>query len=316
MDKNTVNMLKQIGRIFRPLLAIALALILALAPVSTVWARSGGRVGGGSFRSPTFSAPRSVAPRSAPVYPSGGYGGGFGFPLVVPFFWGGGGGGLLTLLLVLGVGSFLVQSFRSAMGSEDGEDALADPQINVAQVKVGLLASARQLQKEINALALEADTQSPEGLSQLLQNVTLSLIRYSDYWAYGYAEAKKLPLTQAESLFYQASLQERSKFSIETLTNRNNQLRQITQPSPAGNSHSLSEVGEYLVVTLLVAYRGHSGTLPVVHSVAELRQWLMQLASLSAERIVAVEVLWTPQLEGDTLSAEALLTEYPEMRLL
>jgi uncharacterized membrane protein len=49
---------------------------------------------------------------------------------------------------------------------------------------------------------------------------------------------------------------------------------------------------------------------------ADLRQCLLQLASIPADRIVAIEVLWTPQLEGDTLSAEALLTEYPEMRLL
>jgi uncharacterized membrane protein len=303
-------MLKQIGRTCRSLLALALALILALAPVSAVWARSGGRIGGGSFRSPTFSAPRSVGPRSAPVYPS--YGGGFGFPLVVPLFWGGG-GSLLALLLLIGAGSFLVRNLRSAFAEEE---EVSDPQVTVAQVKVGLLASARQLQKEINALALEADTQSPEGLSQLLQEVSLGLMRYSDYWAYGYAEAEKLPLSRAESLFYQASLQERSKFSAETLTNRNNQIQQLPQAALRRAAAGIPEVGEYLVVTLLVAYRGNLGTLPVVKSVAELRQWLMQLASIPAERIVAIEVLWTPQLEGDTLSAEALLTEYPEMRLL
>ncbi|MFS8900814.1 DUF1517 domain-containing protein [Synechococcus sp. H60.2] len=307
MDKNTVNMLKRIGRVCRPLLAVALALILALAPVSTVWARSGGRIGGGSFRSPTFSAPRS-----APVYPS--YGGGFGFPLVVPFFWGGG-GGLLTLLLLIGAGSFLVRSLRSAV-SEDGDEGVADLPVTVAQVKVGLLASARQLQKDMNALALEADTQSPEGLSQLLQEVTLGLMRYSDYWAYGHAQAEKLPLSRAESLFYQASLQERSKFSAETLSNRNNQIQQVPQAVLKRAAAEIPDVGEYLVVTLLVAYRGNSGTLPVVKSAADLRQCLLQLASIPAERIVAIEVLWTPQLEGDTLSAEALLTEYPEMRLL
>ncbi|PIK91496.1 hypothetical protein SYN65AY6LI_04085 [Synechococcus sp. 65AY6Li] len=307
-----MNMLKRISRSCRPLLAIALALILALAPVSAVWARSGGRIGGGSFRSPTFSAPRSVGPRSAPVYPS--YGGGFGFPLVVPFFWGGG-GGLLTLLLLIGAGSFLVRSLRSAV-SEDGDEGVADPPVTLAQVKVGLLASARQLQKDMNALALEADTQSPEGLSQLLQEVTLGLMRYSDYWAYGHAQAEKLPLSRAESLFYQASLQERSKFSAETLSNRNNQIQQVPQAVLKRAAAGIPDIGEYLVVTLLVAYRGNLGTLPVVKSAADLRQCLLQLASIPAERIVAIEVLWTPQLEGDTLSAEALLTEYPEMRLL
>ncbi|MGY4523093.1 putative membrane protein [Thermostichus sp. MS-CIW-30] len=317
MDENIVIMLKRIGRVCRPLLAIALALTLALAPIGAVWARSGGRIGGGSFRSPTFSAPRSIGPHySAPVYPS--YGGGFGFPLLVPFFWGGGGGGLLTLLLLVGAGSFLVQTLRSGIRSEEGDDSIGvrDPQVTVAQVKVGLLASARQLQKDMNALALEADTQSPEGLSQLLQEVTLGLMRYSDYWAYGHAQAEKLPLSRAESLFYQASLQERSKFSVESLSNRNNQIQQVSQAALQRSAAGIPDVGEYLLVTLLVAYRGNLGTLPVVNSTADLRQCLLQLASIPADRIVAIEVLWTPQLEGDTLSAEALLTEYPEMRLL
>jgi uncharacterized membrane protein len=119
-------------------------------------------------------------------------------------------------------------------------------------VKVGLLASARQLQKDMNALALEADTQSPEGLSQLLQEVTLGLMRYSDYWAYGHAQAEKLPLSRAESLFYQASLQERSKFSAETLSNRNNQIQQVPQAVLKRAAAGIPDVGEYLVVTLLV----------------------------------------------------------------
>ncbi|WP_414423547.1 DUF1517 domain-containing protein [Synechococcus sp. R6-5] len=219
---------------------------------------------------------------------------------------------------MVGAGSFLVQTLRSGIRSEEGDDSIGvrDPQVTVAQVKVGLLASARQLQKDMNALALEADTQSPEGLSQLLQEVTLGLMRYSDYWAYGHAQAEKLPLSRAESLFYQASLQERSKFSVESLSNRNNQIQQVSQAALQRSATGIPDVGEYLLVTLLVAYRGNLGTLPVVNSMADLRQCLLQLASIPADRIVAIEVLWTPQLEGDTLSAEALLTEYPEMRLL
>ncbi|MDX2273017.1 MAG: DUF1517 domain-containing protein [Cyanobacteriota bacterium] len=308
-------MLKKIwqSRWTKGLLALVLVIGLSFWPAHDGWARSGGRMGGGSFRAPRYSAPRTVSPRSGPAPVYGG--GGFGFPLLMPFFWGGGGGGLLTLFLLLGVGSFLFRNWQGgALNSEEGSP---NPQVQVSEIKVGLLASARQLQKEIDRLALEADTTTPEGLSRLLQDVSLSLTRHDDYWVYGQADSRSLNLSQAESFFYQQSMLERSKFSQETLSNVSAQL---TQGSPTNLAKSddlaLADVGEYLVVTLLVAHQAGSGTLPVVDSAAALRRCLMQVGSTSADRLVAVEVLWTPQMEGDSLTSEQLLTEYPQLRRL
>jgi uncharacterized membrane protein len=243
-----------------------------------------------------------------------------GFPFLLPFFWGGGGGGLLTLFLILGVGSFVVRSLRSASESgafsPTGYGSSAAPAVQVTEVKVGLLASARQLQEEIEALAQAVDTDSPTGWSQLLQDVTLSLVRHQDYWVYGQASESKMPLSQAEQFFYQQSLQERSKFSVETFSKSGQPIAQLPQQSNSAAGSKLQDLGEYLVVTLLVASYGSSSTLPVVDSAAVLRRCLMQLGSISADRIVAVEVLWTPQLPGDTLTAEELLTEYPQLQRL
>ncbi len=73
--------------------------------------------------------------------------------------------------------------------------------------------------------------------------------------------------------------------------------------------------GEYIVVTLLVAAQGKLD-LPLVNSDQDLRQAISQLGSVSSDRLLAMEVLWTPQAEGDTLSAEDMLVEYPDLKLI
>lgn len=312
------------SRGFKAVMAVLLAVVVSLAPMGDAWARSGGRIGGGSFR-----APRSV-PRSAPRSGGGGIypGGGFGFPFFFPLFFGGGGGGIITLLLVLGAGSFLLRTLRSSdeqnTGGYDEQGYYkpsTNPKVQLAEVKVGLLSSARSLQQEIDDLARSANTGEAKGLSQLLQNVTLSLVRHDDYWVYGQTESQQTSMSEAEQIFYQRSLRERSKFSAETLTNVDRQQGQLTGESDQANSQAITETedqgsGEYIVVTLLVASHSGSSTLPIVDSAVTLRKVLMQLGAIPAERIVAVEVLWTPQQEGDTLSTDEMLVEYPQMRRL
>ncbi len=313
------------SRWFKAITAILLAVVISLAPMSDAWARSGGRIGGGSFRAPR-------APRSAPGPRGGGGGffpgGGFGFPFFFPLFFGGG-GGVITLLLVLGAGSFLLRTLRSGNDQNTGgyDDQgyykpSADPKVQLAEIKVGLLSSARSLQHEIDDLARSANTGEAKGLSQLLQNVTLSLVRHDEYWVYGQTESRQTSMSEAEQIFYQNSLRERSKYSAETLTNVDQQRGQLSgESNGAQTGDAITETedqgtGEYIVVTLLVASHSRSGTLPAVDSATTLRKVLMQLGALPAERIVAVEVLWTPQQEGDTLSSEEMLVEYPQLRRL
>ncbi|HEY9645909.1 MAG TPA: DUF1517 domain-containing protein [Chroococcidiopsis sp.] len=43
---------------------------------------------------------------------------------------------------------------------------------------------------------------------------------------------------------------------------------------------------------------------------------MAQLGAVSSDRLMALEVLWTPQPEGDTLSAIDVLTQYPDLKLI
>ncbi|NJN58496.1 MAG: DUF1517 domain-containing protein [Leptolyngbyaceae cyanobacterium SL_5_9] len=305
--------------LLKPLLIAGLVITLVFSQADGALAARGGRIGGGSFRAPsrTYAPPsRTYAPPGGGYYP----GGGFGFPFIIPFFGVGGGfGGLFTVLIFISIASFLVRSFRQAQGGEDGMGYTSSPAISVAKVQVGLLADARTLQADFDRIARAADTGSSEGLAQVLQETTLSLMRHPEYWVYGAAANQQARLEAAEAQFNRLALAERSKFSEETLSNVNNQLRQaresaLVKAEPGGELVQAAP-GEFIVVTLLVATQNKL-QLPAVNNTQDLRRALSQVGAIPSEQLLAVEVLWTPQDENDTLSSEDLLTEYPDLKLI
>lgn len=308
--------------LLKPLLVVFLVVTLVLGHADgALAARSGGRIGGGSFRVPTRTAPapRTYAPGGG--YGGGGYyypGGGFGFPFIMPFF-GFGGGGLFTLLIFIALATFILRSFRSIAGSSDEMGySTASPTISVAQIQVGLLANARELQADLDRIAQTADTSSSEGLTQVLQETTLALLRHPEYWVYAGSTSQQARLESAEAQFNRLALAERSKFSEETLSNVNNQLRQAEVRKAleaSGDLAILEDPSEYIVVTVLVAAQGKL-ELPTVNNSQDLRQAISQIGSVSSDRLLAVEVLWTPQAQGDTLSTEDMLIGYPDLKLI
>lgn len=300
----------------KPLLIFTLvfALVFGQAGDAMAAARGGGRIGGGSFRAPvptrTYTPSRPYTSPGGGVYP----GGGFGFPFLIPLFgFGGGFGGLFSLFIFFALANFLVRALRSGGGTD--EMGYSTPSVTINKLQVGLLADARSLQADLNRLAQTADTGSSTGLTKVLQETTLSLSRHPEYWVYGGSSSNKSRLEMAEVEFNRLALTERSKFSGETLSNVNNQIQQATAQLPSEESALTQAPGEYIVVTLVVASQG-SLQLPKIDSSQDLQQALNTLGSVSSDRLLALEVLWTPQAEGETLSAEEVVAEYPDLRLV
>jgi uncharacterized membrane protein len=240
-----------------------------------------------------------------------------GFPFLIPFFtFGGGFGGVFTLLIVIAIANFLVRTIRN-VGSNSEEMQSYNPTVSVGKIQVGLLASARDLQPELNDLAVKADTTTAEGRSLVLQETTLALLRHPEYWIYGATESQKGGLEKAEAQFNQLVLTERCKFSEETLSNVNNQLQQAQTPSLTSGKGELvpSTSGEYIIVTLVVGTTGQL-KLPEINDSEDLRQGLQQMGSIGSDRLLAIEVLWTPQAEQDTLSQDDILAAYPNLKLV
>ena len=317
MGSKLHNLFNRFKPLIKPIMAIALVGVLVFGHAdSALAARAGGRIGGGSFR----RAPTRVAPSPAYRSPAGGgyyRGGGFGFPFLFPLFgFGGGFGGLFTIILFIGLANFILRTVRE-MGSENGEGftAAANPSVSVAKLQIGLLAEARSLQEDLNRMALSADTSSSAGLSQVLQEATLSLLRHPEYWQYATAQTESTRLLSAEQKFNQLALAERSKFTGETVSNVNNRLQQAETQTADSGDLAKTAPGQYLVASVIVATQGKL-KLPKVSSTQDVRQALSTLGAVSSDNLLAVEILWTPQASGETLTSDEMIAEYPELTLI
>ena len=300
-------------RLLAGLLLPALLMGMVLIQVQPADAARGGRMGGGSFRAP--SMPRS----SGRSYGGGGYGGGYrgggiGFPFLIPIF-GFGGGGLFGLLILMAVAGVLVNALRGLGGGAPaigggGAMAPAVPsKVNMIQVQVGLLASAKSLQDDLRSLAASSDTSSSSGLQRLLQETTLALLRQPDLWVYANAETGTVPFSSAESTFNRLSMSERSKLDAELTSNVGGRR---LDDSAVGEADATNE---FIVVTLLVASTANA-RLQGANTGEDLRQTLRILGSTASSELLALEVIWQPEGRGDVLSAEELITAYPNLQHL
>jgi uncharacterized membrane protein len=314
------QLLALIKPLVKSLVAVGLVLTLVLSQTGdALAARSGGRIGGGSFRAPSrgYSTPSNGAPsRGGGYYP----GGGFSSPFFwAPFMFGGGGGSLFSLLIMVAVGGYLLQTFRRVTGGDSLEGEVYNPQVSIAQIQVGLLADARNVQSKLDQLAATVNAETATGRMHLLQETSLELLRHPEYWTYGKTSTQVAKLDRAEAVFNQLSLTERGKFTTETLSKVNNQLRQSESNAVINSTGELATVeqerGEYIIVTLLVAAT-RSIQLPKINGDSDLRQALQTLGSLDASALVAIEAIWTPQANGDALTTDDIHTHYPDLKLV
>jgi uncharacterized membrane protein len=311
--------------LFRPLVAMALALVLVfgLQNPDAFAARSGGRMGGGSFRAPSRSYRTPARTNGGAMYGGGyGYGGGFGLPFMYGLGFGGG-GGMFSLLITLAIAGYLFRTFQNTFGSDAGSEE--NPGISVAKVQVGLMAQARNLQLDLDQIAFNADGNTESGRAKILQEVSLTLLRHPEYWVYGSVSTDTPKLSGAEAVFNRLTMAERSKFTEETLSNINGQVKQpklasaeqggaLTPQSPA-ELLAMNADAEYVVVTLLVATTAKL-QLPKINGENDMKQALQQIGSLAASGLLAIEVVWTPQADGDCLTSDDIMASYPDMKLV
>lgn len=295
---------------------VLLAGFLLVAPEPSQ-AASGGRIGGGSFRS-SPSIPRSYGGGGNRGGYGGGFGGGIGFPFLIPIF-GFGGGGLFGFLILMAIVGVIANALRGggggALQAGGGSDLAyaprADGPVAIAQLQVGLLATARDLQLDLRRLAASAETGNSAGLQKVLQETTLALLRQPDLWVYACGELGQVPFPAAESTFNRLSMTERSKLRSEVTSNVAGQR----SSAPATTAGQADATSDFIAVTLLVASRGRI-PLKAVTSAEELREALRVLGSVPAAELLAIEVIWQPEGQGEVLSTEELLTAYPQLQHL
>lgn len=226
------------------------------------------------------------------------------------------------LLILLGIGAiglfvtfFILRTFLNMAGGGDraGSRELDNDRVTVSKVQVALLAQAREIQLQLTNLSLQIDTGTPAGLLQLLQESALALLRTPENWSHVTGSSQTVSdLTEAETLFNRLSIAERSKLSVETLTNVGGRVNrhQGFKPDPD------EDPAAYIVVTLLVGTAHDKPLFDTIRTTVELTTVLESLAAMPAEYLKVFELLWSPQQSTDSLTYDELLTEYSDMAQL
>lgn len=116
-------------------------------------------------------------------------------------------------------------------------------------------------------------------------------------------------MDNAEGAFNRLSLEERGKFQSETLSNVGGRTtRNVAKVSGDG-------INELIVVTVIAAIDGKVSTTDIFDQ-DDLKSNLELLGSVPSDRLLALEVLWTPQDENDYFTKQELVTDYPTMNML
>ncbi|KAH0942089.1 hypothetical protein HID58_001726 [Brassica napus] len=322
-DQIAIQIKKTLDSLKKPAIAAVLLGLLLFHDPNSALAASGGRIGGNSFSSrrssssssSSYSVPRTLDPSSSSRYSAPYYGpsplsGGLYVGPAVGFGFGGGFSSFSPILV--GLAAFIVVSgFLSDRRSQGGSTLTATQKTSVIKLQVGLLGLGRTLQQDFNRLAENADTSTSEGLAYVLTEATLALLRHPDYCISCYSSVDvRRSIEDGEKRFNQLSIEERGKFDEETLVNVNSIKRQSSKIRTASGFSN-----EYIVVTILVAAEGTHKLQPI-NGTVDMKEALQKIGSIPRNKIMAVEVLWTPQNEKDTLSERELLEDYPLLRPL
>ena len=284
-------------------------------------AASGGRIGGGSFQAPSSTRSQNYGGYGGNGFR--GYGGGFrrggvGFPFLFPIF-GFGGGGIFGFLILMSIISVVVNSFKNSSNfSNSTNNSIATQsenpsKVSLVQFQIGLLASAKEIQVKLRNLASSSNTSTSSGLQRVLQDTTLALLRKPELWVYSSIETGSVPFLSAESTFNRISITERSKLKAELTSNYSGQI--LTSINNENNPGDSDSTNEFIAITVLVATKKDLKLTDPSNS-EHITEALRVLGSISSKDLIALEVIWQPDGEGETLREEELIIQYPNLKHL
>ncbi|CAL0334783.1 unnamed protein product [Lupinus luteus] len=312
-----------LGRSSSGAFALLLLGLFFMYKLNLALASSGGVMGGDFFDSDDSSSSESFTSDSETgkaLYDSPPYHG-------VDDASGSHGGGLM-LFVVFTFGVLLVGFCRDTNGNK----------VTVLKLQAAMLGgTGSSIQRDLTKIAEDADTSSKEGVINLLTETIQVLHQHPTHCiaaGYSFVDLKQ-SREDGEKCYNQLSNEERAKFDEETLINLNkerkskrsqgvnmlsNEYKVFDAKKSKEEGHNFEEEkllnglgNEYIVITILVATKG-AYKLPNIHGGEDLKKALQKLrTSLSSKLLLAGEVLWTPQKEGEILSEGEILEDYPQL---
>jgi uncharacterized membrane protein len=264
-----------------------------------------GSWGGGSRRSSSTSWGSSGGSRTT----RSGRGGGLGI------------GGLCCLIFIGGIiGLVVLSRMRKGGGATGAVPQTGPPRYTgpdamfVSKLSLGVdWRSRKELQETLTRLAQSGDTNSPQGLANLLRETVLALRRSELAWLYvHHQDTQSLAPQNAQQQFQQMTMQARAAFRHELVRGADGQV--INQTTPEMQANQNEGLGTVVVHLIVAAYRPMTSlSNPDAN---QIRMALDNRAALTAQQLGALEVVWSPAAENDRMSTGELEQFYPEMRLI
>ncbi|KAK4531595.1 hypothetical protein CCYA_CCYA08G2452 [Cyanidiococcus yangmingshanensis] len=191
-----------------------------------------------------------------------------------------------------------------------------EEQISVARVHIALRDDVKDfVRRALRELAASVDTTQPQELLRLLRTSSLIMERACEVGEGWYATAYDVlafdasNTAEAERSFRQMSLQIKGNWQEDTFLNLDGIRRVHSYEHERSKDPPLQAATQsnLMVVTFVVAVQGLQGP------VSSARDALRSLHTVAEGKLLAVEILWTPDREDDTLSEEEMITQFPEL---
>ncbi len=216
---------------------------------------------------------------------------------------------IIILLIIFAIVYFIIRAIMMRSKQIGGGNDIGNETFTVSKLQVALFAQAREVQARLTELTLEVDTDTPEGLMTLMQESALALVRTPENWTHVSSSSQSVHRDKTEEVFNKLSLEERTKFSEETLVNVRGRVAQRSTAIASPDK----DPSAYIVVTLLIGTEHDKPLFGEIRNTQELSTALEAIASIPASHLLVFELLWSPQADTDSLTYDELLTEYSNM---
>jgi uncharacterized membrane protein len=212
---------------------------------------------------------------------------------------------------------------RDLLDKDETTSSALGPGVTVAQISIALNVPNRDSPSSflsfLDKLSHTANTDSRVGVSDLVSQVSIGLLRHKRYIFAADTEYKHFRDGEgAQRHFSSKAIQERSKFEKET-TNKYGGVdyssRDVSGQMESSNT-GYSPQATSAVVTLVIAIDGDSTKLPQINNMNDLEKALTKIATdvKVDDCLRSAEILWTPDDKNDVLSKEDVNADYPKLR--
>ncbi|MBN2694443.1 DUF1517 domain-containing protein [bacterium] len=182
------------------------------------------------------------------------------------------------------------------------------------KIQFALHSTADYIRDEIKNIGENLNFENTEDLKKLLSNTSSILIDNSDYIKYGVSllSEKTKEISKAEEIFENFTFEEHDKLSQETFKKLKG--RSITKEMLSeGNKPSFMEIKEYIVFSIIVTFANYEITIEDDYTWESYKSVLEQITKLTSDKIVAVEIIWSPDAENDILTEDDITQYYNKL---